>query len=342
MRPLQPFSIAAILVGACLSLSGGLAVAQELPKEVLDAAKREGRVTLYGSPETEIMKAVQNAFEAKYGVKVEYWRASSTKVLDRALTESRAGKPLFDVVLTNETPMRILKKEGVFGKFIPPASARYAESVKDPDGILTPPYRQVVVGILYNPRLVKAEDLPKTLKDLLNPKWKGKIVMPDPTRHSTTITWLANLEKLLGKETKSFLEGLGAQKPIMVESFIPAAQKIIAGEAQIGISYIKYVHLYGKKEGAPLDYVRLRQALAEYHYVAVGAQPQHPNAAKLFTNYFITEDALKILASQGEFVLLKGVYPPIPDADKLEIVQMDDLSEDELKKARAEYKKLFF
>ena len=342
MRPLQPFSSAAILVGACLSLSGALAVAQELPKEVVDAAKREGKVTVYGSPESEIMKAVQNAFEAKYGVKVEYWRASSTKVLDRALTESRAGKPLFDVVLTNETPMRILKKEGVFGKFVPPASARYAENVKDPDGVLTPPYRQVVVGVLYNSRMVKAEEAPKSLKDLLDPKWKGKIVMPDPTRHSTTMTWLANLDKLLGKETKSFLQGLAAQKPIMVESFIPAAQKIIAGEAPIGVSYIKYVHLYGKKEGAPLDYVRLKQALAEYHYVAVGAQPPRPNAARLFTNYFITEDALKILASQGEFVLLKGVYPPIPDADKLEIVQMDDLSDDELKKARAEYKKLFF
>ena len=342
MRPKPLFPIVAILVSTCLSFSAGVGLAQELSKEVLDAAKREGRVTVYGSPETEIMKAIETAFEQKYGVKVDYWRASSTKVLDRALTESRAGKPLFDVVLTNETPMRILKKEGVFGKFIPPAGARYAESVKDPDGVLSPPYRQVVVGILYNPRLIKAEDLPRSLKDLLNPKWKGKIVMSDPTRHSTMTTWLANLEKLLGKETKSFLEGLAAQKPLMVESFIPAAQKIIAGEAPIGVSYIKYVYLYGKKEGAPLDYVRLKQALAEYHYVAVGAQPPHPNAARLFANYFITEDALKILASQGEFVLLKGVYPPIPDADKLEIVQMDDLSDDELKKARADYKKLFF
>src|SRR3972149_2313237 len=206
-RQRHPWAVA-LTVTALLFFSAGVGLAQEVSKEVLEAAKREGKVTVYASPETEIMKAVQNAFEARYGVKVEYWRASATKVLDRALTESRAGKPLFDVALTNETPMRVLKKEGVFGKFIPPASARYAETVKDPDGILTPPYRQVVVGILYNSRLVKAEDLPKSLKDLLNPKWKGKIVMPDPTRPSTTTTWLPTLEKLLGKETQTCPEGL--------------------------------------------------------------------------------------------------------------------------------------
>src|SRR3990167_7650240 len=104
MRRAQPLSILAILLSACLSLSAGVGLAQEVSKEVLEAAKREGKVTVYGSPETEIMKAVQNAFQARYRVKVEYWRASSTKVLDRALTEHRAGKPLFDVALTNETP----------------------------------------------------------------------------------------------------------------------------------------------------------------------------------------------------------------------------------------------
>ncbi len=333
---------AALTVAALFFLGASPGIAQEVPKDVLDAAKREGKVTVYGSPESEIMKAIQDAFEPKYGVKVEYWRASSTKVLDRVLTEARAGKPLFDVVLTNETPMRILKKEGVFGKYVAPASARYPDNVKDPDGVLQPPYRMAVVGLLYNPRLVKAEDTPKSWKDLLDPKWKGKIVMPDPTRHSTTTTWLANLEKLLGKDTKSFLQGLAAQKPIMVESFIPVAQKIIAGEAPLGISYIKYVYLYGKKEGAPLDYVRFRQVLAEPHYVAVAAKPMSPNAARLFVNYFLTDDALKSLASEGEFVLLKGVYPPIPGVEKLEIVQMDDLSDEELKKARAEFKKIFF
>jgi iron(III) transport system substrate-binding protein len=327
---------------ACLAALASGADAQEVSKEILEAAKKEGKVTIYGSIETEIMQAAQQAFEKKYGIKTEYWRASSTKVMDRVLTEARAGKPLFDVVLTNATPMRILKQEGIFTRYEPPSGARFPAKVQDRDGVLSPPYRLVVVGVLYNTRLVKADEAPKTLKDLLHPKWKGKIVMPDPTRHSTTMTWLVNLEKLLGKDWKPFLEGLAAQKPIMVESFIPAAKKVIGGEAPLGISYIKYVHTMGTRDGAPLDYARLNPVLGDSHHIAVGAKANSPNAAKLFTNYFISQDGLKILASEGEFVLVKGVYPPIKDADKLEITTMDDLTDEELKKWRAEFKKIFF
>jgi iron(III) transport system substrate-binding protein len=262
--------------------------------------------------------------------------------MDRVLTEARAGKPLFDVVLTNATPMKLLKHEGVFARYELPSSAGYPAQVRDPEAILSPPYRRVVVGVLYNPRLVKADEAPKTLTDLLHPKWKGKIVMPDPTRHSTTMTWLVNLEKLLGKDWRPFLEGLAAQKPMMVESFIPSAKKVIGGEALVGISYIKYVHVMGAREGAPLEYARLNPVLGDAHHVAVGAKAHHPNAARLFTNYFISPESLKILAAEGEFVLVKGLYPPIKDADKLEITTMDDLAEEELKKWRGEFKKIFF
>jgi len=318
------------------------ASAQEVSKEILGAAKTEGKLTIYGSIETESMQAVQKAFEAKYGIKTEYWRASSTKVMDRVLTESRAGKPLFDVVLTNATPMKILKQEGIFARYEAPSAARFPAKVQDRDGVLSPPYRVVVVGVLYNTRLVKAADAPKTLRDLLLPKWKGKIALPDPTRHSTTMTWLVNLEKLLGKDWKPFLEGLAAQKPIMVESFIPSAKKVIGGEALLGLSYIKYVYLMGTKDGAPIDYARLNPALGDAHHIAIAAKTDNPSGARVFTNYFISPDGLKVLASEGEFVLVKGVYPPIKDADKLEIMTMDDLRDEELKKWRGEFKKIFF
>jgi iron(III) transport system substrate-binding protein len=327
---------------ACLATLASWANAQEVSKETLDAARREGKVTIYGSIESEIMQAAQQAFERKYGVKTEYWRASSTKVMDRVLTEAWAGKPLYDVVLTNATPMKILKADGIFARYEPPARIRFPAKVQDPEGVLSPPYRVVVVGVLYNTRLVKAEEAPRTLKDLLLPRWKGKIVMPDPTRHSTTMTWLANLEKLLGKDWKPFMEGLAAQKPIMVESFIPAAKKVIGGEALLGISYLKYVYVMGTKDGAPLDYARLNPALGDAHHIAVGAKANNPNAARLFANYFISDEGLRVLASEGEFVLASGVYPPIKDADKLTITTMDDLTDEELKTWRGEFKKIFF
>src|SRR2546422_2782464 len=84
------------------------ASAQEVSKEILGAAKTEGKLTIYGSIETESMQAVQKAFEAKYGIKTEYWRASSTKVMGRELTARPAGEPRFDPGPANTTPIKNL------------------------------------------------------------------------------------------------------------------------------------------------------------------------------------------------------------------------------------------
>ncbi|MGQ0571512.1 MAG: ABC transporter substrate-binding protein, partial [Armatimonadota bacterium] len=281
----------------------------------------------------------QKIFEGKYGVPVEYWRAASNRVLDRALTESRAGRPQFDVVLTNRSPMLIMKKAGIFGRYTSPSYDAFPAATHDRDGIFSPSYRVVVVSILYNTRLVKPEEVPKSLTDLLDPKWKGKVVMPDPTQHTTTAVWLANLPKVLGAQHRSFIERLAGQVGL-VESFIPAAQKVIVGEFPLGISYVKYVHVFGQ-DGAPLDYARLSPVLAEAHHVALGAKAIHPNAARLFIDLFTSRLGLLALARAGEFVLVPGVYPPIKDADKLRIVMMDDLDDQELKKFTEEFGRFF-
>lgn len=307
--------------------------------DLIAAAKKEGSLLVYGSLESDVFEVVQKIFEGKYGIRVDYFRAASTRVTDRVLTETRAGKPLFDAVLTNRSPMLILKKEGAFGKYTSPSYDDFPAATRDKDGVLSPSYRIVVVSILYNTRLVKAEEAPKTLFDLLDPKWKGKVVMPDPTQHTTTTTWLVNLQTLLGPQWRSFVERLAGQVGL-VESFIPSVQKVIAGEFPLGITYVKYVHIFGK-EGAPLDYVRLDPLLAETHHVALGAKAPHPNAGKLFIDMFTSRLGLLALAQAGEFVLVPGVYPPIKDASKLRIVLMDDLDDQEFKRWTDEFGKIF-
>ena len=323
-------------VAAVAALSCAAAMAQDK----VAAAKKEGKVVIYGSLESGIMDEIEKAFTAKYGIPIEYFRASSNKTLDRVLTESRAGRVQSDVVVTNRGPMLLLKKEGTFAKYVSPEAANYPDDVKDADGLLSPIYRKVIVGILYNTKLVKPGEAPKSLEDLLQPRWQGKWVMPDPSRHFTTGAWLANFDKLYGKDAMATIKKLAAAKPIMVESFIPSAQKIISGEAQAGITYLKYVHIFGK-DGAPLDYVRLPKYLADGHNVGIQAKAPHPNAARLFEDFFISQEGMKILAAEGEFVTAKGLYPPIKGAEQINAVAMDEMDRKEYKKWAGEMRKIF-
>ena len=311
-----------------------------VPQSLEEAAKQEGTVVVYGSIESETMDVAKKAFTQKYGVNVEYWRGASNKVMDRVLTEFHAGKPSFDVALTNHGPMQLLKKQGLFAKYLSPQNANFPATFKDPDNVLSPVYRLAVIGILYNTRLLKPEDVPKGLEDFLTPKWRGKWTIPDPTQHFTTGQWLRNLEKLYGPDWMSLVRKLADTKPIIVESFIPSAQKVISGEALAGISYVKYVQLYGK-EGAPIDYVRLPKTLAEGHTAAIAAKAPHPNAAKLFESFLISRTGMEILARQGEFVTAKGIFPPIKDADKINAVMIDELSSEEFSKWAAVFRPLF-
>ncbi len=329
------------LTVAVLLVAGALAIrAEAVPQSLEEAAKHEGKVVVYGSIESETMNVVAKAFTQRYGVGVDYWRGASNKVIDRALTEFHSGKPAFDVTMTNHGPMQLLKQRGLFAKYLSPQNANFPASMKDPDNMLSPTYRIVIVGILYNTKLVKPEEAPKSLEDFLSPKWQGKWVIPDPTQHFTTGQWLRNLEKLYGADWLPLVRKLAATRPILVESFIPSAQKIISGEALAGITYVKYVHTFGK-DGAPLDYVRLPKMLAEGHTAAISAKAPHPNAAKLFENFLISKEGMEIEAQQGEFVTAKGIYPPIKDAQKINAVIIDELSSEEFTKWAAEFRPLF-
>ncbi len=298
-----------------------LSVDLELQK--LAAAKSEGSVVVYGSLETEIMQPLQDAFKAKYGVDVQYFRASSTQVLDRVLTEVKSGNPQFDVVLTNRAPMYIMRDAGAFGKYTSPSSADFPAAAKDPNGTLQPIYRVVVVSLLFNTKLLAPNDAPKNYADLLDPKWKGKIVIPDPAQHGTTTQWLFNLRSFLGSNGDSFIKGLCTQNPLLVASFLPSLDSIQKGERAAGITYIKYVATFPQ---APLDYVRFPTLFGDVHSLGLGTNAKHPNAGKVFIDYVLSRDGLKTLANGGEFVAVPGIYPPIKDAEKLNIVYMTELT----------------
>lgn len=308
--------------------------------KLIDAAKKEGKVVVYGTLESDTIEVISNAFQKKVGIPVEYWRGPGNKVLDRALSEFRAGKPLFDVILAPTDPMEILVKGGVFAKYNSPSAADFPADAIDPN--LGPRYRNIIVGIFYNKSALKPLDPPKSLEDLANPKYRGKIVMGDPTQHIFTTLWLASLDKVMGKEkADKFIRGLAAAKPIFVESMLPAATRVTAGETPLGISFIKFAFIFGKK-GAPVDYVRLPGYLGDGHYIALSSKASHPNGGKAFIDFFLDDGGMKIMAEMGEFVNRPGVYPPLKDADKVKFVQMISLDKKGYADKKKEYQQIFF
>ncbi|HEX2933616.1 MAG TPA: hypothetical protein VHV54_28070, partial [Candidatus Binatia bacterium] len=102
-----------------LAISFGHVVHAQDAKLVAEG-KKEGKVVIYGSMEQDIFEGVRQSFEKKTGITAEYWRASGAAVLERALSDSRAGKPAFDLVLNNAGPMEILLKEGLLAKYDSP------------------------------------------------------------------------------------------------------------------------------------------------------------------------------------------------------------------------------
>src|SRR5919112_2004883 len=123
-----------------------LAFAQDA--KLIEAAKKEGKVIAYGSLESDTMEAIMNGFKKKTGLEIEYWRASATKVMDRALSEARAGRPVADLIVTNDNPLRLLQKENFFQKYESPTWSDFPKEAIDP--VLGPRYRNVIIGVVYN------------------------------------------------------------------------------------------------------------------------------------------------------------------------------------------------
>ena len=304
----------------------------------VEAAKKEGKVIIYGTMVPKVMAEIEQGFLAKYGIKIEYWRADATKVIDRVLTEWRSGRPAFDVVTGARGAVALGKRDNVYAKFSPATAAKFPPKYRDPDGQLTA-WRVTPVGVLYNTDMVKAADAPKTLDDLLDSRWAGKISMPDPSVHASTAQYLWNLEQVKKEKWMDFVRALAKQKPLLQESYSTVPTAIVRGESALGITYIQYaVQTKGPISFAPIDKV-----FADPSDVALSAKAINPNAAKVFIDYLCSPEGQKKVAETGEFVLAPGIFPAIKGADKVvaSMIVMNDISAEQLAKIQGEFRPLF-
>ena len=306
---------------------------------LVEKAKAEGKAAFYAN--ITAIEPIMEAFTNNYGVKGEYTRISTSKFLATVLTEYQAGKLLADVLQSPLPIMELLKEKGVLVSYKSPAAASYPEWTKKDDKIQI--FGIEYVALIYNKELVKPKDIPKRYEDLTDPKWQGKIVMANPSAHATTISWLVGLKENVFSSEKAwmdFLKGLAANKPMFVRSFGPTPAPVESGEKLIAISMPKYIIT---KAPAPLDWARVQQPLlGTPRGIAITASSSHPNAAKLFVDYWLSKDAMQMLADKvGEYVLHPGVYPPIDGMDKAEVLPVRVLSDDEIRYWGGEFKKIF-
>jgi iron(III) transport system substrate-binding protein len=253
---------------------------------IVAAAKKEGTLTLYTTIAEKDLPAIIKPFEEKYGVKVSVWRAGTDKVLQRAIQEARAGRHDVDAVHFGSPEMEALAREKILAPVSSPVHADLlAGSV--------PKHRQWAATILsvwvqaYNTTAVKKDELPKTWRDLLDPRWKGKLGI-----EAKDDDWFATVVQELGGGEKGleFFRELVATNGISVRKGHTLLDNlVISGEVPLALTVYYYRPVQLKKKGAPIDWFALQPAVARPNGVAVARRAQRPHAAVLFHDFMLGE-----------------------------------------------------
>jgi iron(III) transport system substrate-binding protein len=283
--------VLASLLSATVSSSIGRAATHDAP---IDAAKREGEVAYYASMNLSEANALIGEFEKRFPfIKVKLNRTGSEKLLTRILTEARAKKTFADVIQTVEFSMHIFNRRGLLARYVPQANSLYPKDFKE-EGFWTTVYYNSYVTA-YNTRLVAARALPKTYDDLLDPNWKGKLMM-----EGTKAEWFAGMLQILGQERGlNYMRALAKQRPSLREGHELLAQLVAAGEGVFDINIPAASVERMKERGAPIDWTALGPVPSTMVGAGVAAQAPHPSAARIFLDFLLSREGQKLMQTPG-------------------------------------------
>jgi iron(III) transport system substrate-binding protein len=261
-------------------------------------AKKEGEVMLYTSLVPEDLTALAAAFDKKYGVKLKTWRANSEKVLQRAVTEARAGRNDADLVETNGPQLESLYREKGLQPLRSPHLKDLMPQARTQHGHWVGTRINMFVQS-YNTNLVKKDELPKSYAELAHPRWKGRLGI-----EAEDEDWFAMIIKELGEEA-----GLRIFRDIArVNGFsVRKGHTLLAGLVASGeIPFALTTYSHGaekmKQKGAPVEWFAISPAIGRANGIGVTRKPPHPHAAALFVDF--------LLSPEGQSILQKGGYVP--------------------------------
>ncbi len=297
----------AILAGAAFS-TRVLAAApppEPVTPALIAAAKKEGQVNHYTSTDLPVAEKLARAFEAKYpGIAVRVERTGAERVFQRIGQEYASNIRAVDVVNSADAAHFIVwKRDGVLLPYVPEDVATYPAEHRDVDGQFAS-WRVWLSIIAYNSNLVKAEDAPKSFADLLDPKWKGKIVKAHPGYSGTIMTATYQMQRDLGW---TYFEQLAKQNIMQVQSSADPPKKLDLGERAVMADGNEYNVFQMKEAGRPVEPVYA----SEGSPLIIGPNgvfktSPHPNAAKLFQSFCFSRDAQQLIVDVGG---LRSVHP---------------------------------
>jgi iron(III) transport system substrate-binding protein len=279
--------------------------------QLVEAAKKEGAVVYYTAVDVKVAEKVAAAFKEKYpGIEVQVERTGAERLFQRIGQEIESGINNADVINSSDAAHAIYwKRKGWLAPVLPDEVAKsFDKAYYDPDGTYAV-WRATLSPIGYNTRLVKAEDAPKAFADLLDPKWKGKMVKAHPGYSGTVMTATHQISRDIGWE---FLEKLAKQEVMQVQSATDPSKKIIAGERLVSADGTEYNLILAKQSGAPVEIVYPTEGTP---FVpgpsAVLAKAPHPNAARLFYIWSFTLEGQQLMHDVGG---LRSVHPGVKEA----------------------------
>ncbi|BAN27270.1 ABC transporter substrate-binding protein [Caballeronia insecticola] len=276
-------------------------------EKILAAAKEEGELNFYTSIAQPDVAPLIDPFEARYGIKVNIWRAGDEQVVQRIVAESQGHRYIVDAVHTGSSYLDALRREKLLTPVSSPVLAELAPNV-------VPEHRQWASTMLsvwvqaYNTRLIKPADLPRRYDDLLAAHWKGKLGI-----EAKSSDWFATVATQMGRD-----KGIEFFRTLVDTNGVAARtgnsllnNLVIAGEVPLALEVYNYMPAQAKRRGAPIDWFVLQPAAARANGVALLTHAPHPAAALLLYDYLLSVDAQRILVSRDYVPTNRNVASPM-------------------------------
>jgi len=308
------------------SVESKLAALEKLPphehqQRLIEAARSEGEAVIYANMDVSAMKPLTDGFMKRHpGVKAASVHFSGAAIITRLDSEARAGKPLSDVVLSGQLGVLALIEKRMAARYRSPEREYYREGFRDKEGLWTAYMTNVMVSA-YNTRLVKREEAPRALEDLLKPRWKGTLTMDNQS-----YVWFGTILQYLGAEAGlRFMKRLGEQNISHQRGRRLMTQLVAAGEFDMAVETNLNSVLTLGKQGAPLSFAPIQPYFLSPSLVFMSANAPRPYTAALFIDYLLSEEGQKIVVSTNRMPAHAKVKSPESQALEGQDMRMPDI-----------------